>query len=85
MINPATSNNLIKESFIVVTGGDDNAIAALVLGFTYHEVKGVDCGMKRGKWTVEQCINDILKMDVAHGSSIQGVYLFIMTNKMKSG
>ncbi|CAG8726345.1 9593_t:CDS:2, partial [Racocetra fulgida] len=71
MTNSATSN-FIKESFIIVTGGDDNAITALVLAFTYHEVKEMDCGIKRGKWTVEQCINDVLKMDIAHGSSIQG-------------
>ncbi|CAG8450542.1 16462_t:CDS:10 [Cetraspora pellucida] len=37
MNNPATSN-FIKESYLVVTGGDDNAIAAIVLEFTY-EVK----------------------------------------------
>ncbi|CAG8788675.1 12498_t:CDS:2, partial [Cetraspora pellucida] len=69
MNNPATSN-FIKESYMVVTGGDDNAIGAIVLEFT-HEIKEMNYGMKRGKWIVEQCINDILKMDVAHGSSIQ--------------
>ncbi|CAG8661485.1 11917_t:CDS:10, partial [Dentiscutata erythropus] len=72
LINSATSN-LVKELYMVVTGGEDNAIAAMILEFTYHEFKGTNSDTKCGKWTAEQSINDILKMEFAHGSSIQGI------------
>ncbi|CAG8549444.1 9494_t:CDS:10 [Gigaspora margarita] len=41
-----TTSNFIKESYMVVTGGEDNAIAAIILEFTYHEFKGPNSGIR---------------------------------------
>ncbi|CAG8719888.1 652_t:CDS:2, partial [Dentiscutata heterogama] len=52
LTNPTTSN-LVKESYIVVTG-EDNCIAAIILEFTYLEFKGANSDTKYGKWIAEQ-------------------------------
>ncbi|KAF0344301.1 WD40 repeat-like protein [Gigaspora margarita] len=44
-----TTSNFIKESYMVVTGSEDNAIAAIILEFMYHESKGPNSGTKCGK------------------------------------
>ncbi|KAF0344307.1 WD40 repeat-like protein [Gigaspora margarita] len=41
-----TTSNFIKESYMVVTGGEDNAIAAIILEFMYHESKGPNSSTK---------------------------------------